>query len=129
MEWKVDIASLVAVITAAIALWRAIKMTSHEEAASDAGVVKSYAEAAERASARANYLSQKLDELEKRIDAIGTENERLLHENQEYLGILTNWAEGITLLLMQVKANQLTAAWIPDQEVIENFRAKGKKKK
>lgn len=129
MDWKdVDIASSIAIITSLIAIWRAYRMTPHEESASDANAAKSYAEAAEKANDRANALSSKVGELEGRIDKLVSEDRELRRDNREYLEILANWAEGIELLMLQIRANQLSAAWMPQQETIDRFKKERKKK-
>lgn len=129
MDWlKVDIASFVAILTSIVALWRAWRMTPHEEQSADSGTVKQYEEAASMASERAIKMSERLEKLEERMNKVVEDNRVLRDENKEYLETLTVWAEGISLLLMQIRANQLTAAWIPQQEVIEKFREKGRKR-
>lgn len=136
MEWIADnLISLIAVIVALGTLIRSMIMTPHEEAIADASVIKSYAEAAEKASERANRLADRLKVLEERMNALADEDSKLRAEQRQYLEtikeyseILTNWAEGITILLMQIKANQLTAGWIPNPETVDRFRENSKKK-
>lgn len=128
MDWLRDVATIVAILSSAFALWKAWRMTPHEEGASDASAAKSYAEAAELAQGWAKRLNERLTACETKVHEIEAENERLREENKFYLGTLTNWSVGITLLLTQIGANQLTAAWFPIPEVLERFVEKGRKK-
>ncbi len=126
MDWLRDAATAFAILASAFAIYRSLRLTPHEEGASDASAAKSYAEAAELAEGWSRRLSERLTKCEEKVEGLATEGERLGRENKEYLTTLTNWAVGIMLLLAQVRANQLTAAWFPVQETLDKFIEIGK---
>lgn len=122
MSWlEENLASIISLVVAIAALYKAVRMTPHEIVGAESSAAKQFAEAAASESQRAFRLVDRVAVLEGRVDALVRENNLLREDNTKYLETLTNWAEGIKLLLLQIKANQLTAAWVPLPDEVEKF--------
>lgn len=98
----IDYAGLAALLTAAVALWKAYRTTP-------ADLASRYQEIATRAATR-------IDELEKCMDNVEAENQTLEARVENLEKQMQRYLAGIRLLINQLQANGLQPVWAPDED-------------
>lgn len=113
MQLTIDIAGIAALILAAVALFKAIRVTPHEETATDAEAVVKFANAAGVTVDQMIAALKREDETNKALGIMRTDIEALRNEAKKREALIEEWQMGIEILIKQLKRNNLDPEWTP----------------